>query len=171
MLPESVSLLMAQFPFEFQPPDFWLPTLETILTVLYAVAIRGYLIFLLIGFIIYTTTYGDGFGKFFVGAGFFFYFAGPLLVNLFAQLATIELVSFESATLAWTNLVGMPDADIIYTIVWIGDLVGAICLLTGAILYFTKAAGDLESKGKSLIIRSLILFAILSYFHLAPLVM
>ncbi|MBE0525936.1 MAG: hypothetical protein IH631_03275 [Candidatus Thorarchaeota archaeon] len=170
MLPESVSLLMAQFPFQFQPPDFWLPTLETILTVLYAVAIRGYLIFLLIGFVIYTTTYGDGFGKFFVGAGFFLYFAGPLLVNLFAQLATIELVSFETATLAWTNLVGMPDADIIYTIVWIGDLVGAICLLTGAILYFTKAAGDLESKGKSLIIRSLILFAILSYFHFAPFV-
>jgi hypothetical protein len=171
MLPESVLLLMAQSPFGFELPDFWLPTLEQILTVLYAVAIRGYLIFLLIGFIVYTTTYVDGFGKFMVGAGLFLYFAGPIIINSFAQLATLELVSFETATLAWTNLVGMPDADLIYTIVWIGDLVGAICLLTGAILYFTKAAGDLETKGKSLIIRALILFAVLSYFHIAPFVM
>ncbi len=170
MLPESVSILMAQSPFEFGVPDFWLPTLEQILTVLYAVAIRGYLIFLLIGFIVYTTTYVDGLGKFMVGAGVFLFFGGPILINSLAQLATLEHVSLETATLAWTNLVGMPDADIIYTMLWIGDLVGAICLLTGAILYFTKAAGDLETKGKSLIIRSLILLAILSYFHIAPFV-
>ncbi|MGY5880917.1 MAG: hypothetical protein RTV31_11740 [Candidatus Thorarchaeota archaeon] len=170
MLPESVSLLMAQSPFGFAPPDFWLPTLEQILTVLYAVAIRGYLIFLLVGFIVYTTTYADGLGKFMVGAGVFLYFAGPIIINSVAQLATLEHVSLETATLAWINLVGMPDADIIWTMLWIGDLAGAICLLTGAILYFTKAAGDLETKGKSLIIRSLILFAILSYFHIAPFV-
>ncbi len=170
MLPESVSLLMAQAPFGFELPEFWLPTLENILTVLYAVAIRGYLIFLLIGFIVYTTTYADGLGKFMVGAGVFLYFGGPIIVNALAQLATLEIVSFEAATMAWANLVGMPDADLIYTMVWIGDLVGAICLLTGAILYFTKAAGDLETKGKSLIIRSLILFAILSYFLIAPFV-
>jgi len=168
MLPGPVSLLMAQFPFGLDLPDFWLPTMEQILTVLYALAIRGYLIFLLIGFIVYTTTYVDGLGKFMVGAGFFLYFAGPIIINSLAQIATLEPVSFENATMAWTNLVGMPDADIIYTMVWTGDLVGAICLLTGAILYFTKAAGDLENKGKSLIIRALILFAILSYFHLAP---
>jgi hypothetical protein len=62
----------------------------------------------------------------------------------------------------------MSDADLIFTIMWIGDAVGAICCLTGAILYFTKAAGDLESKGRSLIVRSLILFAILAYFHITP---
>ena len=170
MFPESVSLLMAQTPIGSELPDFWLPTLNNILTVLYALAIRGYLIFILVGFIVYTTTYADGVGKFMVGAGVFLYFAGPIIVNGLAQLATLELISMEAATLAWTNLVGMPDADIIFTIVWIGDLAGAICLLTGAILYFTKAAGDLETKGKSLIIRSLILFAVLSYFHLAPFV-
>jgi len=170
MLPETVSLSMAQFPFGLDLPDFWLPTLDQILTVLYALAIRGYLIFLLIGFIVYTTTYGDGFGKFMVVAGLFLYFGGPIVINILAQVATLEPVTFENATMAWTNLVGMPDADIIYTMVWIGDLVGAICLLTGAILYFTKAAGDLEIKGKSLIIRSLILFAVLSYFHFAPFV-
>ena len=170
MLPELVSFSMAQFPFGLELPDFWLPTMEQILTVLYAVAIRGYLIFLLIGFIVYTTTYVDGFGKFMVGAGVFLYFVGPIVVNIFAQVATLEPITFETATMAWTNLVGMPDADMIYMIVWIGDLVGAICLLTGAILYFTKAAGDLENKGKSLIIRSLILFAILSYFYIAPFV-
>ncbi|MFW9845066.1 MAG: hypothetical protein ACFFEV_10855 [Candidatus Thorarchaeota archaeon] len=161
---------MAQSPFGFELPEFWLPTMENILTVLYAVAIRGYLIFLLIGFIIYATTYADGLGKFMVAAGVFLFFVGPLIINGLAQLATLETISLESATLAWTNLVGMPDAEIIYPMVWIGDLVAAICLLTGAILYFTKTAGDMEIKGKSLIIRSLILFAILSYFHIAPFV-
>jgi hypothetical protein len=171
MFPELVSMLMAQSPFGFALPDFWLPTLEQILTVFYAVAIRGYLIFILAGFIIYATTYVDGLGKFMVAAGFFLYFAGPLIVNVFAHATTIDLVTFEGATLAWTNLIGMADADIIYTIVWIGDAVGAICCLTGAVLYFTKAAGDLESKGRTLIIRSLILFAILSYFHITPFIM
>jgi hypothetical protein len=171
MFPESASLLMAQSPFGFELPDFWLPALEEILTVLYALAIRGFLIFILVGFIVYTTTYVDGLGKFLVAAGVFLYFGGPILVNLLAQIATLEIISFDAATIAWTNLVGMPDADIIYTIVWIGDLVGAICLLTGAILHFTKTASDLEAKGKSLIIRSLILFAVLSYFHIAPFVM
>lgn len=168
MLPESVYLLMAQSPFDFAPPDIWFSTVTLILNVVYAIAIRGYLIFILIGFIVYTTTYGDGFGKFLVGAGFFLYFAGPLLINIFAQVATVELVTFESATLAWLGFFGMSDADMIYTIVWFGDAVAAICCLTGAILYFTKAAGDFESKGKSLITRSLILFAILAFFHVAP---
>ena len=168
MLPESVYLLMAQAPIDFAPPDFWFPTLTLILNGLYAVAIRGYLIFILIGFILYTTTYVDGFAKFMVGAGFFLYFVGPLVVNVFAQFAAVELVTLESATLVWVNLVGMSDADMIYTIVLIGDAAAALCCLAGAILYFTKAAGDLESKGKSLIIRSLILFAILSFFYVAP---
>ena len=168
MLPESVYLLMAQIPFNFAPPDYWFSTLTLTLNALYAIAIRGYLIFVLIGFIIYATTYVDGFGKFLVAAGLFLYFAGPLLVNVFAQVAAVELVTFESATLAWLGFFGMSDADMIYTIVLIGDVVAAICCLTGAILYFTKAAGDLESKGKSLIIRSLILFAILSFFYVAP---
>ncbi|MHA1864595.1 MAG: hypothetical protein ACTSWA_12560 [Candidatus Thorarchaeota archaeon] len=168
MLPESVSLLMTQSPIEFGPPEIWFSTLTLILNVVYAIAIRGYLIFVLIGFIVYATTYGDGLGKFLVGAGFFLYFAGPLLANLFAQAAAIEPLTFESATLTWLGFFGMSDADMIYTVVWFGSAVAAICCLTGAILYFTKAAGDFESKGKSLIIRSLILFAILSFFHVAP---
>jgi hypothetical protein len=168
MLSDVIPLLLAQIPFEFAPPDYWFPVLTQILNVFYALAIRGYLIFILIGFIVYATTYVDGFGKFMVAAGIFLYFAGPLIVNVFAYFAAVELVTFESATLAWLNFFGMSDADMIYTIMWIGDAVGAICCLTGAILYFTKAAGDLESKGKSLIIRSLILFAILSYFYITP---
>lgn len=168
MIPEAVSLMMAQSPFEFAPPEYWFSTVTLILNALYAIAIRGYLIFILIGFIIYTTTYVDGFAKTLVGIGFFLYFAGPILVNVFAQLSAVELVTFESATLVWLNSFGIPDADIIYTIVLIGNAVAAICCLTGAILYFTKAAGDLEAQGKSLIIRSLILFAILSFFYGAP---
>jgi hypothetical protein len=171
MLRESIDILLAQSPFDFQPPAIWLPTAEQVLTVFYGVAIRGYLILLLIGFIVYTTTYVDGLGKFMVAAAFFFYFGGPIVVNLIADVATVGPITFEAATQAWTNLIGMPDADFIFTVVWIGDLVGAICLLSGAILYFTKTANDLEAKGKSLIIRSFILFAVLSYFHVAPLIM
>jgi hypothetical protein len=168
MLPEAVSIMMAQSPFEFAPPEYWLSTVTFILNALYAIAIRGYLIFILIGFIIYTTTYVDGLAKLLVGVGFSLYFGGPILVNVFAQLAAVELVTFESATSVWINSFGMSDADLIYTIVLIGNAVAAICCLTGAILYFTKAANDLESQGKSLIIRSLILFAILSFFYVAP---
>jgi hypothetical protein len=160
--------MLAQSPFDFVVPDFWFPTATLILNVFYALSIRGYLIFVLIGFIIYTTTYADGFGKFFVGLGFFLFFAGPLLINIFAELAAVEAVTFQSATQAWLGFFGMSDADMIFTIMWFGDAVGAICCLTGAIIYFTKTASDLEAKGKSLITRSLILFAILAYFHVAP---
>ena len=168
MLLDAVAISLAQNPFEFVPPDYMFPIISQILNVFYALAIRGYLIFILIGFIVYATTYVDGFGKFMVAAGFFLYFVGPLLVNVFGHFAAVELITFESATTAWLGFFGMSDADMIYTIMWIGDAIGAICCLTGAILYFTKAAGDLESKGKTLIIRSLILFAILAYFHVAP---
>ena len=168
MLPDAVAILLAQNQMDFAPPDYMFPIISQILNVLYALAIRGYLIFILIGFIVYATTYVDGFGKFMVAAGFFLYFVGPLLVNVFASFAAVELVTFESATIAWLGFFGMSDADMIFTILWVGDAVGAICCLAGAILYFTKAAGDLESKGKSLIVRSLILFAILAYYHITP---
>ncbi|MHA1615105.1 MAG: hypothetical protein ACTSYJ_09690 [Candidatus Thorarchaeota archaeon] len=168
MFPEVVSTVMAQTPFEFTQFEYWLSITTFLLNTFYAISIRGYLIFILIGFIIYTTTYVDGLAKFLVGAGFFFYFGGPILTNVLAQIATVELVTFESATSVWINFFGMSDADLIYTIVLIGNAVAAICCLTGAILYFTKAAGNLESQGKSLIIRSLILLAVLSYYYVAP---
>jgi len=168
MFPEVVSIVMAQSPFEFTQLEYWLSIITFLLNAFYAISIRGYLIFILIGFIVYATTYVDGLAKFLVGAGFFFYFGGPILANVLAQIATVELVTFESATSVWINFFGMSDADLIYTIMLIGDAVAAICCLTGAILYFTKAAGDLESQGKSLIIRSLILLAVLSYFYVAP---
>jgi len=168
MFPEVVSTVMAQSPIEFTQLEYWLSIITFLLNAFYAISIRGYLIFILIGFIIYTTTYVDGLAKFLVGAGFFFYFGGPILANVLAQIATVELVTFESATSVWINIFGMSDADLIYTIVLIGNAVAAICCLTGAILYFTKAAGNLESQGKSLIIRSLILLAVLSYYYVAP---
>jgi len=168
MLPNAVPLLMVQIPPDFAYPSDYLGILSFLLNIFYALAIRGYLIFILIGFIIYATTYSDGFGKFMVAVGFFLFFAGPLIANVFAYFTATELVTFESATQTWLSFFGMSDADFIYTIVWIGDAVGAICCLTGAILYLTKTANDMESKGKSLLIRSLILFAILSYFHVAP---
>jgi hypothetical protein len=168
MLPDAVPILMAQIPPDFALPSDFLGILSFLLNMFYALAIRGYLIFILIGFIVYTTTYGDGFGKFMVAVGLFLFFAGPLIANVFAYFTTVDLITTESATQTWLGFLGMSDADLIYTIVWIGDAVGAICCLTGAILYFTKTVNDLESKGKSLIVRSLMLFAILSFFHVAP---
>ena len=129
MLPEITQIMMAQSPIDFTGFDFWFSTLTLILNVFYALSIRGYLIFLLIGFIIYTTTYADGFGKFFVGLALFLFFAGPLVINVFAQLAAVEEVTFQSATTTWLGFFGMSDADMIFTIMWFGDAVGAICCL------------------------------------------
>jgi hypothetical protein len=61
----------------------------------------------------------------------------------------------------------MTDAELISLLVWLGDAVTAICLLVGAILYFTPNANDMTAKGKSLLVRALMLAPILAFFHVA----
>jgi hypothetical protein len=148
-------------------PENWFNTIGEILNVLFALAIRGYLIFVLVGMMIYATGLSDGLAKSLVVLGIALYFGGPLIVNLFGQFSGVEIITLESATTAWLRVVGMTDAEVVSLLVWLGDAVAAICLLVGSILYFTPAANDMTGRGKSLIVRALMLAPILAFFHVA----
>lgn len=163
----SLVLLLLQSPFDMQIPENWFSTISEIFNVLFALAIRGYLIFVLLGMMIYATSLSDGLAKSLVILGIALYFGGPFIVNLFGQFSGVETITLESATTAWLHLVGMTDADIVTLLVWMGDAVTAICLLVGSILYFTPSANDMTGKGKSLIVRALMLAPILAFFHVA----
>ena len=163
----SLVLLLLQSPFDLQLPENWFITINQILNVLFALAIRGYLIFVLVGMIIYATGLSDGLAKSLVILGVALYFGGPFIVNLFGQFSGIEIITLESATTAWLHLVGMTDAELVSLLVWMGDAVAAICVLVGAILYFTPNANDMTARGKSLIVRALMLAPILAFFHVA----
>ncbi|MCK4740088.1 MAG: hypothetical protein KAT22_00970, partial [Candidatus Thorarchaeota archaeon] len=77
-------------------------------------------------------------------------------------------ITLESATYAWLSLIGMADTELFAIIVFLGDALMALCILIGAILYFTPTSNDLKKRGQSLIVRALILAPVLVFFHLSP---
>jgi hypothetical protein len=99
--------------------------------------------------------------------GIVIYIVGPFLLNFFAGVVGVEVVTLEGATTAWLSLIGMTDAEIVSLIVLIGDMVAAVCILAGAILYFTPSSNDLKSRGQSLIVRALMFAPVLAFFHIA----
>ena len=163
----SLLILLLQSPFDLQMPENWFSIIGDVLNVLFALAIRGYLIIILIGLMVFATGFSDGFSKILVGLGIALYFGGPFIVNLVGQFSGIEPVTLESATAAWLRIVGMTDAELITVLVWLGDAIACICLLAGAILYFTPSANDLTSRGKSLMVRAMMLAPVLVFFHVA----
>ncbi|MFW9973953.1 MAG: hypothetical protein ACFFDQ_01625 [Candidatus Thorarchaeota archaeon] len=163
----NLAFLLLELPFEVQMPDTWLNTIGEILNVFFALVIRGYLILILIGMMIYATSLSDGLAKSLVILGIGLYFGGPIIINILGHFSGIETITLESATSAWLHLLGMTDAEVISILVWLGDAVAAICMLIGAILYFTPTANDMTGKGKSLMIRALMLAPILAFFHVA----
>jgi len=171
MIPPLLPFTSAQSPFDIVPPPFWPPIMSLILNVFYALAIRGYLILVLVGLIIYATGLSDGLGKGLVIFGFGFYILGPIIINIFASFSAVDPVTPQSATLAWLDLFGMSDADMIYVLVWVGDIIAATCCLAGTILYFTPTDNGFTARGKSLIVRALILAPVLTFFHVAPYIM
>ena len=162
---DSLSLLLLQSPFDI--PLNWFAIIEDILKVAYVLTVRGYLIFVLIGLMIFATGFSDGLSKGLVAFGIVLYFAGPFIVNLFAQFSGVEPITLETATIAWLRIVGMTDAELITVLIWLGDAIASICLLAGAVLYFTPSAKDLESRGKSLMVRALMFAPVLAFFHVA----
>ena len=164
---DSLSLLLLQSPFDLQMPENWFVIIGDILNVVYVLAIRGYLIFVLIGLMIFATGFSDGLAKGLVSFGIILYFGGPFIVNLFAQFSGVEPITLEGATIAWLRIVGMTDAELITVLIWLGDAIASLCLLAGAVLYFTPSAKDLESRGKSLMVRALMFAPILAFFHVA----
>jgi len=163
----NLAFLLLELPFEVQMPDTWLNTIGEILNVFFALVIRGYLILILIGMMIYATSLSDGLAKSLVILGIGLYFGGPIIINILGHFSGIETITLESATSAWLHLLGMTDAEVISILVWLGDAVAAICMLVGAIFYFTPTANDMTGKGKSLMIRALMLAPILAFFHIA----
>ena len=161
-------VLLLQLPFEFSLPTDWLNMMNNILRVLYALSIRGYLLLLLAGFVVYATGLSDTFAKLLVGMGVFIYILGPLATNLMGSFIGFETITMEAARSAWIDLFGMSDLEIETLLLWIGEVVAAVCCLAGAILYFTPTSGELASRGRSLIVRSLLLAPLLVFFHVTP---
>ena len=170
MKPVNLSplLVLLQNPFDPTVPAPFLETLDLILNVMMALSIRGYLILVLVGFMVYVTGFSDGLGKALVGFGIVIYVAGPFLLNFFAGVVGIETVTLEGATTAWLSLIGMTDTEIVGLLVLIGDMVAAACILSGAILYFTPSSNDLKSRGQSLMVRALMFAPVLAFFHIMP---
>ena len=158
----SPILLLQELPFDPTVSSPFLDILDLILNVMMALAIRGYLILVLVGFMIYVTGLSDGLGKILVGAGVVIYIAGPLLLNFFAEVVGVETVTLQGATSAWLSLIGMTDTEIVSLLVLLGDMVAATCALVGPILYFTPSANDLKSRGQSLMVRAIMFAPILA---------
>jgi hypothetical protein len=163
----TVILFLMQLPYDTGFPQ-WVETLGDTFKVLFALAIRGYLIFLLLGLMVYATGLNDGLSKALITLSIFLYFVAPFLINLFAGFAGTEPITLEDATRAWLETFGLTDSELVNLLVTIGECVAAICVLIGAILYFTPSSNNLKAKGRSLIVRSLILAPILIFFQLTP---
>jgi hypothetical protein len=171
MVSPAVVLMLVQSPFDVTLPEEWFTIMGQIFNVLFALAIRGYLLLILVGLILYATGLSDTLSKVLVAFGIGLYFGGPLIVNLIASFSSIDLITMESATAAWLELFGMTDTEIVYILVWVGEAVAGTCCLAGAILYFTPSTKELKSRGQSLIVRSLMLAPILVFFHITPLLL
>jgi hypothetical protein len=161
-------LLLIGFPFEVQPPETWFKVVQDILNIFYALSIKGYLLFILVGFIIFATGISDGLAKGLVGFGVVLYFVGPMLLNLIASLSGVEPITMETATATWIRMMGLSEMELLSLFVWLGEMVAAICCLAGAILYFTPASNDLNSRGRTLIVRALMIAPVLAFIHIAP---
>ena len=160
--------ILLQIPFDPALPTSFLDILDTALNVMLALIVRGYLIFVLVGFMIYVTGISDNLGKLLVGMGIVLYVIGPILLDFFVSLVGLETITIEGATHTWLSLIGMTDAEVIALIVLIGDMVAVTCVLAGAILYFTPSSNDFKSRGQSLIVRALMFAPVLAFFHITP---
>ena len=163
----TVIFLLLQVPFDTGLPQ-WVETMGDVFKVLLALAIRGYLIFLLLGLMIYATGLNDGLSKALITMAVLLYFVAPFIIDIFAGYAGAEPITMENATRAWLETFGLTDSEFVNLLVTLGECVAAVCVLIGAILYFTPSSNEMKSRGQSLIVRSLILAPILVFFQLTP---
>jgi len=168
MDPYSTAYQVLQQPAFDGPFTSWSDFISFVLNIMLALSIRGYLIFVLIGLIIYMTGLSDGLSKTLVIAGIALYLISPIILGVLVDAARVTPITLESATCAWLNLVGIADTELIAILVFLGDALMALCILIGAILYFTPASNNLKKRGQSLIVRALILAPVLAFFHLSP---
>ncbi len=114
------------------------------------------------------TGLSDGLSKTLVVIGIALYLLSPFILGILVEVAGVIPITLESATYAWISLVGIADNELIAILVFLGDALMALCILIGAILYFTPTSNDLTARGQSLIVRALILAPVLVFFHLSP---
>ena len=167
MDPFITTYQMLQQPVFDGPFTSWLDFISFVLNVMFALSMRGYLIFVLIGLMIYMTGLSDGLSKTLVIAGIGLYLVSPFILSILVETAGVAPITLESAAYAWFSLIGISDSELIALLVFLGDALMALCILIGAILYFTPTANDLKARGQSLIVRALILAPVLVFFHLS----
>jgi hypothetical protein len=146
----------------------WTSFIERALSAMYGLAVRGYLLFIVIGLILFMTGLDDGLSKALIVFGVIIYIGGPYLVSFFAEMARVESPTIESATVAWLGLFGGTGSEMITMMVFLGDILFSICLLSGVVLYLTPSSNDLKAKGHSLMVRALMLAPVLVFLNVTP---
>ncbi len=166
MLREDTLILMLQLSSD---PDLagYFNALRTLLSIAYAFALHGYLILVLLGFMVYATGLSDGTAKSLVLFGVFLFFAGPMTANFLAGFIGVDPITEADATAAFLSFFGMLEGEFLSLLVLFGDGVMAICIVVGAILYFNPTSNDLKSRGHSLMVRGVILAAVLSFVYVS----
>ncbi|MHA1636479.1 MAG: hypothetical protein ACTSUO_08275 [Candidatus Thorarchaeota archaeon] len=161
-------MMLFQLPFEIIPLPGWYDAIEIVMNLLYALAARGYLLLILLGFMVYITGLSDGLSKTLVIMGIALFFVGSQIVMMITGSTGIATISIESASATWFNVFGLADSELFAIIRAFASIEVAICVLSGAIMYFTPSSGDLKSRGHSLIVRGLIFAPILAFMYFVP---
>lgn len=157
-----------QLPFEYMPLPSWFDAVEIVLNLLYSLAARGYLLLILLGFMIYITGLGDDLSKTLVIIGIIIFFVGPQVIIMITSSIGISAISIESATVIWFDVFGLTDSELFGMLRAFASIEVALCVLSGAILYFTPSSSDLKSRGHSLIVRGLMFAPILAFLYFVP---
>ncbi len=158
---------LMQMPLPDEQLQSWLDIVTFVFNVLYALSIRGYFILILAGLMVFVSSLSDSLAKILVVVGVALYFIGPYLVTLFAGLAGIGGITLETATHAWLSLLGMSDTDLVAPLLFLAQIMVAVAILAGAILYFTPSSRELKNRGQSLIVRALLLAPVIVFFQIS----
>ncbi|MCF2135738.1 MAG: hypothetical protein K9W43_00690 [Candidatus Thorarchaeota archaeon] len=166
---QVLQLLLQQVtnPISAGPLQGLLDSMGAALHVLYIFIVRLYFIFIVLGFIVYATTLHDSMAKVLVSFGIIAFFVGPV----FASLATgspMAAAILADGDVMLMDLIGMNDGDLMFLLLAFADLVGAICILGGAIMRFTQPSSEMTERGTSLIVRGIILLCVCVFMYTQP---
>lgn len=156
--------------FDTLPFDAWLRSISIVLNIIYALTIKGYLILILLGFMIFMTGLNDTLAKILITLGGIIYFVGPFVIAVMANNYGVLPPTAESAIFTWNSIFHMSESDFIATLILLGDMLMCIGILAGAILYFVPSSNELRNRGQSLIVRSLMMAPVLAFFHITTLI-
>jgi hypothetical protein len=159
---------LLQLPFDSPSFSLWFEVLGLVLNLAYALAVRGYILLVLVGFMVYVTGVSDGTAKGMVVLGVALFLVGPQLLSYAAAVTGTGTITIDTAGSAWFSVFGMYESEMVQLVLSLGDLVTAVGLLAGAILYFTPSSGDLKARGQSLMVRALMLAPILAFLYFTP---